>query len=51
VLFAVHISSDKGKEVEDADMLIKYPVLQQFKDVFPEDITKLPHHKEVEFSI
>jgi len=26
-LFAVHISSDRGKEVEDADVLNKYLVL------------------------
>jgi len=50
-LFAVHISSDKGKEVKDADVLNKYPVLQQFQDVFPEDITEFPPHREVEFSI
>jgi len=29
VLFAIHISSDKGKEVEDANILSRYPVLQQ----------------------
>ena len=28
VLFEVHISSDKGREVEDADILSRYPVLQ-----------------------
>ena len=28
VLFSVHISSDKGKEVEGADVLSRYPVLQ-----------------------
>jgi len=39
VLFAVHISSDKGKEVKDVDVLGKYPVLQQFQDVFPQDIS------------
>jgi len=50
-MFAVHISSDKGKEVEDANVLIKYRVLQQFQDVFLEDITELPPHREVEFSI
>ena len=27
-LFAVHISSDKGKEVEDANVLIRYPIIQ-----------------------
>ena len=30
VMFAVHISSDKGKEVEDADVLSRYLLLQQF---------------------
>jgi len=30
VFFAVHISSDKGKEFEDADVLNNYLVLQQF---------------------
>ena len=28
VMFVVHISSDKGKEVKDADVLSRYPVLQ-----------------------
>ena len=32
-------------------MLSKYPVLQQFKDVFPEDVTKFPSHEVVDFSI
>ena len=27
VMFAVHISSDKGKKVEDVDVLRKYPIL------------------------
>jgi len=27
VLFAMHISSDKGKDVEDDDFLKKYPIL------------------------
>lgn len=30
VLFVVHISSEKGKEVEDVDVLSRHPVLQQF---------------------
>ena len=51
MLFVVHISSDKGKEVEDVDIFSRYPVLQQFKDVFPKDILELPPHMEVEFSI
>jgi len=50
-MFEVQISNDKHKEVEDADVLRRYPVLQQFQDVFPEDITKLPPHREVDFSI
>ena len=28
VVFTVHISSNKGKEVEDAEVLSRYPVLQ-----------------------
>eukprot|EP00253_Pinus_taeda_P019959 PITA_19959 len=51
MLFAVHISSDKGKEVEDVDVLRRYLVLRQFQDVFPDDITELPPHREVEFYI
>ena len=51
MLFAVHISSDKGKEVEDADMLSRYPVLYQFQGVFPEDIIEFPPHMEVVVSI
>ena len=51
VMFVVHISSDKGKEVEDADVLSRYPVLQQFQYVFPEDITYFSPRREVDFSI
>eukprot|EP00253_Pinus_taeda_P016944 PITA_16944 len=51
MLFAVHISNDKGKEVEDADVLRRYLVLQYFQDVFPIDILDFPPHREVEFSI
>eukprot|EP00253_Pinus_taeda_P017338 PITA_17338 len=51
VLFAMHISSNKGKEVEDADVLTRYPILQQFQDVFPAEILEFPNHKEVDFSI
>jgi len=47
----VHIYSDKGKEFEDIYVLRKYPISQQFKDVFPEDITEFPPHREVDFSI
>ena len=30
IMFAVHISSDKGKDVEDAKIFKRYHVLQQF---------------------
>lgn len=30
VLFAVHISSDKGREDEDDEVLKRYPILQHF---------------------
>ena len=50
-LFVVHISSDKGKEVEDEDVLNRYPVLQQFLDVFLEEIIEFPPYREVDFSI
>lgn len=51
VMFAVHISNDKGKEVEYINVLRRYPVLQQFWDVFPKDNTNFPPYREVEFSI
>jgi len=38
VLLVVHISSDKDKEVEDANVLRRYLDLQHFYDVFPIDI-------------
>ena len=38
VMFVVQISNEKGKEVEDANVLSIYPILQQFQDVFSEDI-------------
>ena len=51
MLFVVHLSSDKDKEVEDVDVLRKYLVLQQFHDVFPVDISDFLPHREVYFSI
>lgn len=51
VLFAVHISSNKGKDVEDEKVLKRYPVLHQFHDVFPTYIFEFPPHMEVDFSI
>jgi len=50
-IFAVRISSDKGKEVEDVDALNKYPILQKFNDVFLEEITDLQRHRVVDVSI
>jgi len=50
-IFTVHIFSHKGKELENMDVLRRYLALQQFKDVFPENITELLPHTEVDFSI
>eukprot|EP00253_Pinus_taeda_P004286 PITA_04286 len=47
----VHISSDKGKDIEDVEVLKRYLVLWQFQDVFLANILKLPPHREVDFSI
>jgi len=30
VMFAIHISSDKGKDVDDAEIFKRFPILQQF---------------------
>lgn len=35
VLFAIHISSDKVNDVEDAKTFKRYTTLQHFQDVFP----------------
>jgi len=51
VKFVVHISSDKGKDVEDAKILKRYLVLQQYNDVFPTEILELPLHRELDLSI
>jgi len=51
VMFAVHISSDKGKDVEDEEIFRRYPVLKQYQDVFPAEVPKLPAHRGVYFSI
>ena len=47
----MHLSSDKGKDVEDAEALNRYLVLVQFQDVFIAEISNLPPHREVDFSI
>ena len=51
VLFVVHISSDKGKDVKDVGIFNRYTILQQFQDVFPTEILEFPLHREVDFSI
>ena len=51
VLFVVHISSDKGKDVEDENLLKRYPILHQFQEVFVLDISELAPHREVEFFV
>jgi len=51
LLFPMHVSSNKGKDVEDEEVLNNYVALQQFQDVFLEDIPELPPHREVDFSI
>ena len=51
VLFAVHISCDKGKEAKDADVLSKYLVLEEFHDVLSTEILEFPPNREVDVSI
>lgn len=50
VLFSMHISNDKGKDVEDEKVFRKYPFSQQFQGVFRVEISKFLPHREVEFS-
>eukprot|EP00253_Pinus_taeda_P033935 PITA_33935 len=42
---------DKVKDVEDAKILKRYLVLQQFQNVFLAEIPEFPPHREVDFSI
>ena len=51
MLFVVHISSDKGNDVEDVEVLKRYLVLEQCQDMFPTNILEFHPHREVEFSI
>ena len=51
VLFEVHISSEKGNEVVDVDVLRRYPDLQQFQDILLVEISEFPPHNKVVFSI
>ena len=50
-MFAVLISSEKGKDDEGDEVLKRYPVLQKFQDVFSTEIPEFPLHREVYFSI
>ena len=50
-MFVIHISSDKGKDVENVNVLKRHPILEKFKDVFPAEILELSPHREVDFSI
>ena len=47
----MHVSSDKGKDVEDDEVLKRYPFLQQFQDVFLAEMSYLLPHREVDFSM
>jgi len=47
----MHIFSDKGKDVENAEVMKRYPILHPFQDVFSADISELSPHREVNFHI
>lgn len=51
VLFVVHISSEKVNNVEDAEIFKRYPILQQFYDVFYIEALEFLPHMEMEYSI
>lgn len=51
VLFAVHISNEKWNDVQDDEVLRRYPILQKFQDMFPVEILELPRHEQVYFYI
>ena len=51
MLFVVPISSDKGKEDNDVEVLNKYLILKKFQDVFPAKVLEFPLHNKVDFSI
>ena len=50
-LFVAHIFSDRIKDVEDAEVMKRYLILQQFHDAFLEEIIEIPLHREEELSI
>jgi len=41
------LNSTKGKELRDED----HPVLLEFRDVFPKDVSRLPPKRDLDFSI
>lgn len=47
----MHIFSDKGKDVENAEVMKTYPILHPFQDVFLVEISELSPHREVNFYI
>ena len=51
VLFAVHIYSDKGKDVEDVECMKRYLILHPFQDVFSAEISELSPRREFNFYI
>lgn len=51
VLFSAHISSDKGKDVKDVEILKRYVVLKKFEEMFLVYISEFRPHREVEFYI
>ena len=47
-LYATHILEPIGDETP---RLEHYPVLQEFKDVFPDEIPRLPLQGDIDFTI
>jgi len=50
-MFLVNISSDKGKNAEDAGIVKRYLVLSQYPNVFLTLIPEVTPHREVDFYI
>jgi hypothetical protein len=46
-LYAILALNEKG----DMQILEDFPVVSEFVDVFPEEISSLPHKRELEFTI
>ena len=47
-MYAAHILETSGNETP---RLEDYPVLQEFKDVFPDEILGLPPKRDIDFTI